>query len=272
MKKSIIYISILGLLLSACTKQIDLKLNSDDNVRMVVDAQLTTEAKAHLVKLTLTTDYFTPGTPDVATGATVTISDGSSLETLTESTPGMYYTPPTYQAVVGKSYILNINYDGKEHKSTPQYISPLLPIDSLATEFDVDIEDGDTIEYYTLYAWMQESPTPNEYYMWKMTINGVYYTDTASEWFFVEDDLVNGNYIGEADMFEFEAEIGDTVELEQYSITEETYDYLNALFLETQFRGGLFDGAPANVPPNIDNGAVGIFIASDIEKRSVIVQ
>jgi len=71
--KNIIYlfIPIIIASLSACTEPIDLELNSEENVRLVVNAELTSEEKAHLVDLSLTTDYFKEGVADRAVDAVV---------------------------------------------------------------------------------------------------------------------------------------------------------------------------------------------------------
>ncbi len=271
MKYQIIIISFLALLLfGACTEKIELDLNSGDNLRLVVDALLTTEEKAHLVKLSLSKDYFKEGESDAAQNATVSISDGSITENLVEQTPGSYYTSETFKGEENKTYTLRIEYEGEVYTSTST-ILPVAPIDSITYEF-MEAEEEDEEDYYSLFASFQEPSTINQYYMWKLDINGVYYTDSLAKWLFTEDALVNGNYIANVDFFDFEAEPGDIVTFEQYSITKEALDNLNAILLETEFRGGLFDGAPANIKSNIDNGALGLFITADIEKKSIVIE
>ena len=55
-------------------------------------------------------------------------------------------------------------------------------------------------------------------------------------------------------------QMGDVVTLKLISISEETYEYLQALS-ETPMQGGLFGKTPANVPSNIEGG-LGWFQAS----------
>ena len=75
---------------ASCTEPIELELNTDNNIRLVVDAQLTTETKPHLVQLNQTSDYFKEGEAEAAENAVVTLSDGVTIETLNETTPGHY--------------------------------------------------------------------------------------------------------------------------------------------------------------------------------------
>lgn len=275
-----IYIIIIStvVFLASCTERIELDLNSDDNVRLVVDAELTTESKVHEVLLTLTSDYFKPGQPDPATGAIVTLNDGESTETLIEISDGIYNTSEDYAGEVGKTYTLTIDYDDETYTSVST-ITAVAPIDEIYLDYDWDLlnDPNEEIDFeedenaYVLYGSFQEPATPDQYYLWRLKINGEY-DGGVPNWFFQEDGLVNGNYIGDADVFYFFGNIGDEIEFEQSSISKEVYDYILALFLETEWRGGLFDGAPANVPPNISNGAVGVFITSDVSRLSLTIE
>lgn len=260
------------LVLASCTEPIELELNTDNNIRLVVDAQLTTETKPHLVQLNLTKDYFKEGESNAAENAVVTLSDGVTTETLSETTPGHYYTSEDYAGEENKTYTLRIEYNEEVYTSTST-IYPVMPIDSIDYEFFEAVENffDEDDPYYALYAYFQEPPREGDHYIFKYTINNEP-SDNMLDWFFTDDFLVNGSYIADADFFDFDAEIGDIVTFEAYSTSEQTFDYLNAILLETEFRGGLFDGAPANVPSNISNGAVGAFVTMDVEKKSIEIE
>jgi len=136
-----LYILLLGILgLAACTEPIDLDLNTDDNVRLVVDAMLTTAAKPHLVKLTETRDYFVEGEPNTVSNAEVTISDGTTMETLTEQEPGHYYTSSDYAGEVGKTYTLTIQSGGETYTSVSEIVS-VAPLDGIRFVQDFSGDD-----------------------------------------------------------------------------------------------------------------------------------
>ena len=268
--KKLIYISIVtSLFFSACTEQIDLELNTDNNVRLVVDGILTTDTTAHLIDLSLTTDYFQEGIADRATDATVTISDGTTTEVLSELEPGKYFTSENYAGEENKTYTLEIDYNGKTYIGT-SILPSVTPLDSIQVE-SIEPED-DEEDNNSVIPFFQEPSEFGNYYIFKMLINGEYFTGGIEDWFFTDDTAVNGSYIGGPEFFRFFAETGDTITFEQFSITKEIFDNLNAILLETEFRGGLFDGAPANIPANINNGAVGAFIVSDVERKTTIIE
>ena len=268
--KNLIYISlIISLAFSACTEPIELELNSDDNVRLVVDGLLTTDTTSHLINLSLTTDYFKEGTPDRATNAIVSISDGASTEILTEVEPGKYFTSDNYAGEVNKTYTLEIEYNGETYISRSNLL-PVAPLDSIKV-YSFDPEEGEE-DNNAVFPFFQEPAQAGNFYIFKMLINGEYFTDTIQDWFFTDDIGVNGSYIGDAEFFVFYAEKGDTITFEQFSMSKEVYENLQAVQLETEFRGGLFDGAPANVPSNVNNGALGAFITADVSRKSIILE
>ena len=57
-----------------------------------------------------------------------------------------------------------------------------------------------------------------------------------------------------------------------YSLSDQYYDFLNSLFLETEWRGTLFDTTPASVRGNMSNGALGFFSAQAIREQSLILE
>jgi len=275
--KYLIVILIIGS--SSCTEPIELDLNTEENKRLVVDAHLTTATKAHEVHLTQTRDFFTQSDPVPATGALVTLSDGATTETLTETDPGLYYTSENYAAEVGKTYTLKIEYNGKTHTAVEEVL-PVAPLEDVYYEIDYSGDDESTIEgpdgeiiyetFYDIYGVSKEPDTPGNHYMWFLNINGEWHDYEYEEWFFTNDNGVNGMDI-DAPFHNVVAYPDDVVELEQMSITKGAHDFLLAVAFEV-YRGSLFDGAPANVSTNFDNGALGYFITSDVSSLSVTIE
>jgi len=125
--------------------------------------------------------------------------------------------------------------------------------------------------YDVLFYGNEPEPLGNNY-MYLVYINDVLYSDTISEITFANDEFVNGMYVSDYQVYRIrEADIADggsKVTLEMYSITANYFDFLNALMLETVWKGSPWDGPPANVPGNISNGARGYFRASEVRRRS----
>jgi len=64
---------------------------------------------------------------------------------------------------------------------------------------------------------------------------------------------------------------GTIVIVRKYSLTDEFAAYLRALAMETQWHGGYFDEASANLPTNLSAGAIGYFAASSVLADTLIV-
>ena len=265
------YIPVLLLLLTGCTEEIDLNLDNEKFQRLVVEAWLTDEVKAHEVKLTLTADYFENEAPAPAENATVSITDGTDIFELNELTPGHYFTDENVSGKPGHTYTLNIDWDGKKYTAT-SFLGAAPPIDSL--EY-VEEEDSDTSDEYNEYIFLLYTKEPEgkgDNYYWE-----TYPAETPDDpartyWETAPDDFVDGNVIGGAEIFYMKAKPGESFIFEQYRITAEAFDFFTAIQFETQFNGGLFDSPPANIPSNVDNGAVGFFVTAGVAKSEITFQ
>ena len=254
----------------ACTERIDLDLNTDENRRIVVEGEITQEVKAHEVRLTWTTDYFANESPEPVTGALVTISDGTNLYTLTEEgTSGRYFTDSDVQGIPNAEHTLVIEYEG-EFYTGKDVMNSVPEIEMLEIE-TIEDPEGDEPGNYDLLLWTQEIPDENNWYMWRVFVNGIAENDTLKDIFFTSDLGSDGVFIEGISVYELDAFPGDTVHLEQYAISEQANDIWLAMLLETEFRGGLFDSPPANVESNMDNGALGFFGAYTVSRDFAIV-
>jgi hypothetical protein len=269
--KRFIYILGIALVATSCTEEIDIELNDEDNQRLVVDGWITDQQKAHEVKLTLTTSYFHNEAAPTVSGANVTISDGINTYVLTEEDPGIYRTAPTVQGVPGRDYTLTIDYNSETYTAVT-YMDDVTAIDSVTYELH-EYDPGEF--HYDLHLFTQEEPGVGDYYLWKLFVNGQSKTDTLSEVTFVEDQLVDGSYIYDWNftyLDEDDLALGDTLYVEQHSLSEEANDAFIAIMLETDWRGGIFDSPPSNVPSNISNGALGFFNATAVSEFTTVIQ
>ena len=269
MKKLLYALGIISLVLSSCTKIIDIELNDEDSQRLVVDGWFTTETRAHEINLTLTTSYFHNETAPRATGATVYVTDGTNQIAFSESDPGVYVSPIT-AGEFNTTYTLHIEYGGEVYESTA-YIDSISPLDSLACEPWYNLQGEH--EGYDVNIWAQEMPGKGDHYLWRLHHNGVLVSDTLNEIYFDNDEyLPDGLYFANWNIEWVDGQPGDQVRLEQHRISGETYDMMMAMMLETEWKGSIFDAPPANVPSNISNGALGFFIASAEVSNTCVIQ
>jgi len=276
MKKLIIFIPIIYLLISSCTEIIELDLNSDDNIRLVVEGTLTNEMKIHQVKLTRTSDYFVnqPASPEL--GALITISNEDTLFNLIDiDNDGLYKTDKALAGVAGKSYLLNIQLSNGEIYTSESYMKPISPMDSIKYEYRKSDNPFDEDLYYLINVFVQEPPSIGDFYQWELYIDGIHESDTLRKKSFVSDEFINGSYVANAPIYQIDESkiVNDTtvIKLQMLSISKEEYDFKIAILLETDFSGAGFSGPPANIPSNVSNGALGFFSASAVTEDSLLI-
>ena len=268
----------------ACKEDIDLKLKNTAP-RFVVDGRITTDTTVHIVRLTMSADYFSNKLVPSVSGAKVTIDDGQQVIRLSESNdePGFYLTPTDYYGLPGRTYELKIededaNNDGQseiyEAQSTMQ---PVNEIDSIDYEYD-DIE-----KVWKVFLYAQDIPDREDYYMWAVAKNDSLVSDQYSELVTTSDKFFDGNYASGEEVQSIEEEDedgdvkitikdGDWIRLFMCGVTKEFHEYLEAVEEETGFKNPMFSGPPANVLSNISNGGLGYFTVYSVVTDSIQVQ
>ncbi len=224
--------------------------------RIVIEGAVTPGPGPHTVRLSKTTDFFTPSAFISVSGATVTISGSASstVETLVERSPGIYVTTGT-TGVIGATYTLTVKAEGGEYRGSSTMLVTG-KIDSLAFE----IEDEDE-EQYIVHCHFKDTEGRKEYYRFKLFINGVQYEEYAM----YQDRLTDGNDIdGELWITDKTVNDGDVITVEMQTIDRSVYDYFWTLTnAATEMSSGMimFGGTPANPTSNLSGGALGYFSA-----------
>ena len=271
--RKLIYISIVALsaFFVGCTKEIDIELEEGDR-RLVVDAWFTSQSKVHEIKLTQTSNYFSQEAAPKVSGATVSISGGGDIWPFTEVSPGLYQSEPTAHAKLGNNYTLNISYEGQNYSGT-DYCDTVPNLDWM--ELYPQYDENDSLDWYDILIWTTELEGYGHWYCWRLLHNNVYVKDTLSEISIEADEYLGDGLTFEAFPIEWidadDVQTGDTLKLEQHNISKQTYDLFLAILTETEWRGGIFDSPPANVPSNISNDGLGAFVVSAVSELELIV-
>lgn len=267
--KNIIPILVLLAALSACTKEIDIELEEGDR-KLVVDAWFTTEVKVHEIRLTQTSDYFSQESAPLVSGAQVEITGGGETFPFTEISPGIYHSDPSAKAKTKTSYTLSVTYDGTTYAAT-DYCDTVPDLDYMELYYNAD-PDGD---WYDILIWTTELAGHGHYYCWRLLKNGDYIKDTLSEIYFDNDAYLGDGLTFTAFPIEWvwadQVNSGDILTLEQHNISKQSFDSFIAIMNETEWKGGIFDSPPANIPTNFSNGALGIFLVSSMSSYDVVV-
>jgi hypothetical protein len=201
----------------------------------------------------------------------VRITDGTEVFDLHEASPGNYLTDDDVQGKPGHTYTLTIDWEGKTYTAT-SLLDPITPIDSLDYEVSEFQDEENDFTEYVILLYATEPSTPDDAYYWKGYLVDAPTDLTRTYWEIAEDEFVNGNPINGAQVLQVEANPGDEFVLEQYSLSPEAFDFFLAVQTETIYKGGIFDAPPANVPTNLNNGALGFFVTTAVVRDTIMIE
>lgn len=251
---------------SSCVDEIDLNLDKELNNRLIVEGTITDNDTIQTIQLTLTASYDSDKPCPPATGAVVSVSDGSSTFLFNETKPGIYQSYGLI-GVVGKTYILKILYNGKTYEASSK-MHEGFPIDSIVVKrFPYGMPANQP--HAEVLIWGQESPDPDQFYLFQYAINGEW-KDTLIQQGLFTDFLSNGAYFDGVSIGIFASyEETVTVQARSISVEEQYFWFLDACIWNVM-PNMFFSPPPANVHGNISNGAFGYFRASSIHTSEPI--
>jgi hypothetical protein len=265
--KAFTFLIALSAFVSSCTEKIDIKLD-EGYTRLIVEGTITTDTTAHAISLSHTTSYYYSEPAPRVSGATVTLNDGETEFTLAETEPGIYKTPNDFAGIPGRTYRLNITLaspiGGEDTYSASSYMYPGIALDSIKAAFREDWgEEG----FYEVQCYVLDPPS-TDFYQFRIYKNDILITDTLSKVLVTDDRFYNGNYtngigIGFLDQSKPNEKVlaGDRLSVQTSRITEEYYNFVTELQIQSGYQSPLFSGPPANVKGNISGGAIGFFAA-----------
>lgn len=257
--------------LFSCTKELEIELEEGER-QLVIDAWFTSEQKTHEIRLSQTANYFSNEATPLVSGAQVSISGGNETFPFTEVSPGIYHSEPTAYARLGTTYSLRVEYENGIYEAS-DYCDTVPSLDTMILYPNYD--DAGLLEGYEFLIWTKELSGYGHYYVWRVLKNGDYLKDTLSEIEIESDDYLGDGLEFEAFPIESvnidEVNSGDILTLEQHNISKQTYDSFIAILTETAWSGGIFASPPANIPSNISNNGLGVFVVSPVVTMDVIV-
>ncbi len=289
-------------ILTACIDEVNLPIRNEER-KLVVEGMITNERPPYTVRLTYTGTFVGGSlapTSLAVSGALVTISDNTGVSTTLKpiiQQPGIYRTTDTtFVGQVGRSYTLKIvTPQGKTFVSTAELLLPVPPIEKLTAVFKdiadrskpsgyqvtADIKDpGETENYYrwTAYGYSRREATGKRSFTFTCCTNCWIPIFNSSINIFT-DERINGNEIKNREVYfaPYYAQGKLYIEVSQYSLSREAYQFWQR-FQEQQSRvGSIFDPLPAPLEGNIANSenpaelALGYFGASGISRKRLII-
>ncbi|UOE47432.1 DUF4249 domain-containing protein [Mucilaginibacter sp. SMC90] len=264
MQKISKYLIGLGLFMTSCTKEVNLKLKTTAQ-QMVIEGEVTSAPGPYQVQIHKSVNFNQSNNLPPVSGALVIISDNTGMiDTLKETGPGIYKTSKL-SGIPGRTYFLKVVAEGK-HFNASSTMPQVVHLDTL--QFDLFTSKGNSggPEYSTLPVFNDPAPFTNSY-RFIQTVNG----KLDDTYFVLNDNTFNG-LRNEQLLFNPDAEIkaGDSVSVEFRCIDKNTYNYFYTL---SQFNtDGPYNTTPTNPPSNITGDfAYGIFSACTVQRKSAVV-
>jgi hypothetical protein len=272
MKRKILHIALVLLALPAffsCSEKIELDLNTS-NTRLVVEGMITDQEGSHGVILTKSSSYFFNEPPTPVEDAIVSVSDGSQQWLLSQENSGHYILPDGFAGIPGTNYQLSIDHQNTLYQASA-HLREVPLIDSLSLAPHPILPGRDF-----LLIHFQEPPQTRDFYMYHIFFNDSLVTDSINKVPFGDDDGVNGRYLS-IPVYLFRAgeeapQPGDRIRVQKFSISEEYFQFMIALRRNQGTVGGPFTGPPANVPGNLNNGALGFFLAAAVSEAEMVIE
>ena len=271
------------LLLLGCRERIEI---STDNAapQLVIIGHVTTDTMAHIVSISQTIGYFGAGTPKTYDNAVVTIN-GELLQALGD---GRYATDEGFYGEPGETYLLEVYLDKDNNGNTRYYTAsatmpPMHVLDSITLRFFRYNHNGEAT--WAIYVNFQDIPNVPNLFGAHLYVNSEKYSNKLRRYFlnFFDESAADGQYIrfftyilrhdmrwDNEDHF-FYIYTGDTLTLEFNMLDRTYFNYIRAAKSEVSGNNPIFAGPPANLPCNIQGGALGIFGAYTTSRKSLIL-
>lgn len=181
------------------------------------------------------------------------------------------YQTTKLRGIPGHTYALTIKWQNKEYHAE-SYMPPVPPLDSVQFNFtkgEVGKED-----YNIPLIFFKEPQNERNYYLFITPgSNRVWPYSILSDEYLKE--YVNGldvckgvapDYWMTAYPYVWDGRLFDDYFIEMHSLTKEAYEYYKVLIQQFRTDGGGYSPSPASPPTNLDNGALGFFRASAVNR------
>lgn len=262
---------LLVILFFSCEKSTDWTLQAPVDTYLVVDGTITNEKKQHRIRLSYTVEQLNE-VPKMVSGASVIISNSDSAWILTESTEeeGVYLTQSNFSAIVGVEYTLQISIKDSVYtaKSISRAVSPLTFL-----QYDIASVTPKLFRItWVASAFNVLNPSLYEIFLDWSQVSG--YENSPPEsckarllYFSLQTIDVNQVFAPEMERILFPP--GTKIIEKKYSLSYEHAAFYRALLSETNWKGGYFDCASANIPTNLSEGAIGFFGVCEVVSDSL---
>lgn len=259
-----LYILIIVFFIS-CEEKVDMDIIPLVNNYLIVEGILTDEYKKQEIKLSKPVSSI-GARPEMATGATVVVYMDEIAYPFTETEPGKYMSD-SFAVSLRKEYNLSISYEGNEYSSSASSD----PVTSFSP-----LTYYSSVNYDSLFLIFGNFSSQEDA-MWEIKIDWSQvpgYENVANKallyFFTIHTVDIAEVFAPEYKHVYFPSKT--VIIQKKYSLTEEHAAFYRTLLSETDWRGGFFDVAPANLPTNMSEGALGYFGVCSVISDTILVE
>jgi hypothetical protein len=249
----------------SCKKIIDLNLDTAAQ-QIIIEGNITNQREVQVVRISRSVPFSESNKFPAVSGAVVQVTDDAgNTYAFNETFPGVY-TIFNVGGKSGRTYTLNVNVEGQTYRATSKMPNGV-PLDSLTASKESFGREDRTI----VAVNYNDPPNVANYYLFKMTVNGV-----KAERIFSDSDFFTDGRKVKTDLYltsndNVEIKEGDNVSIEMQSIDKPIYTYWRSL--EQQYSSGNPNDVttPSNPPNNLSNKALGYFSAHTTQTMNVLI-
>jgi len=222
------------------------------------------------VRITMTTDYFTPTAATPVTNAQVSISDDAGNVFQLMGEPDGTYMITNLAGIPERTYTLNVNANGNHYTATSK-MPGLVALDSLAIEYETN-RRGKNLPGAIL-CYLKDPAGIANFYRFKVFKNDTLFSP-GNGYSVYNDKYFDGKStdlrvsLGRLKMSSLN--FNDKIVVQLMGIDQPTYLYFKVFRDVLEQSGILSASTPANPPNNLNNGALGYFAAWSISQKMMI--
>jgi len=242
------------LMITSCTKVIDVDLNSKDSI-YVIEGAVSLGETTHQLKISKTLNIDESTAFPTVDNAIVVLSDNvGNSQTMTLIAPGIYQVS-NFNVSEGRTYTVSVTIDSKNFKASstiPQNVT----IDTLMSF----LFNFGPSSINAIVPIRHDIAGIHNYYQFNLFEKG----QQKKGVFIQTDDFNDGNIMLEP-IFADSIDTGDTITVEMYCIDKPVYKYFYTLLQN------ISGSIPANPTSNFSGGCLGYFSARTTSVKHIII-
>jgi hypothetical protein len=263
-----IFLGLAFLLAMACEEVTDWELQPGSNGQLVVEATLTDESRVQEIRLSLSYDGLNGSPPPVTDARVMVQANGQSIAFLPDGQdPGRYRSERAFAVIDDLEYTLLIDWAGQTYSASSE-LAEVAPLPVITFRHYGKADSLTFADFAPIYH-------PDQQAMYEMQVDWSHLSqnpaDRALLYLYTFNTVeVSGVVRPLRDTVFFPR--GSVVVARKFGLSDAYADYLRALVVETDWRGGAFYSAAASLPTNLSGGALGFFSSCAVDVDTLIAE